>query len=1582
MNWIALDAQGYIAAKYLLAVLWQSSLLFAGVAVIALLLRNHAPRMRRALWLTALLVAPFLPLLSMLVKPSGLPQQEVAAFPTYTPPMTIARPIAEDRLPVIVTPQHPITPLPVPAPRPLDYPWALALIAYALGSTGFLSWTLLGHLRIRQWICAGKIPSEPRVLEAFREAATRLKLQRRIHVVMTDRVCAPVTVGLFRATVLLPKEVTATLTDDDLVAVAIHETAHIRQHDPLFLTVASLVRSLLFFHPLVWVACRALAVLAEHVADDAVLETTGQPLPYAKLLTTLAEHLPRRTPTVEGAAGLILCKSAFLRRVEAILGDRTRIRRITRLALAGTFAAAVFSLTAALALPLGQIADTRNPAQAKGIKKVHANVVEGPIVLDRDFVLPLEMCKDVSATPKLRFTKENNMVNGVVHVVYPSWPHTCWRARIELIDQDGKAIANKMITFENSGEYYQFGSGISIENQKAELLFSFPANQINSVHHFRFSMETTWTESSLPYRPGENDPLSLTLDGAEYSKALWLDGYRKGNTIKFNAKHLSWPKSTWKVTVILTDSEGKEVAKEEREIANDGTLFDRPAEGLSNVSIPLDKDPALLTRTKQFTVRVEKIDAGTPSATVDTVDSAGNAKRQMAIADLVKTLDSDQPHLREAALNTLKEMGPEAGEAIPALIKALSTYPDQTSCHWIASEILAGLGALAVPALEQAAKSDDALLRIWATAALLSNQEADPTRWQCLSEALQSKDKITCQEALRAVQMLGLKAAPLVPQVTEILRRPNLYFMDTENALTALTRIGSAASPAFPEVIKWLDAAEPLVRIEALRAVKVMDKADRKLALPKLILALRANDTSESFVASQQSRIRKEAAEALGSMGSEARDTLPNLIKTLDDTDEFVRAAVVEAIGRIDPADPTVLPGLIKAMQDPNVRIQHPANRILMELGPVNIEIIRAFIQAIRENGNSFDTSEYDGPAYNIVPMSEDFIRKLKPEHRYAVPDFTALAKDPNPGVQRMAITALTNIGEIPEAFIPMLMENVRKSESVWSEKALILLGPKVAAEVPALIKMLRDPDLSVSVSAARILAAIGRPAAEPAIPVMEECIKAAKFPQESLCQSLLALDPNSTVARDGLARIPAQPGAENKSTFRLSDSTITRAKDAAKAELDARKKPGHGLRDRRPAGLEKADSDAAIAQIIETSMAESVSSVESTRDAAMRRLRYLGDRAFEALTKGLKSDNPKVRAVSASLLQECGTKATPLLSQTLLNDSDITVRATAALSLGNLFDPKGIPALLTALKDPEFRVNMSAVMALMFLRSRETFDPLRAILDNPKADAQLREAAAKALRHIDPANGTKAVQEAFEKEKDESLCHNYQVVLNESPFDYDYWPPELLALRQLTKDAATLAGEQFGDAEIKQLLAYIRSDSNTASNFCLLALGALRVESAVPAIIALGPQKGCVCSALAQIASPEAVAFLLDVLQSPNPEIRKTGIRALGEHAGRWAVPVLVELLDDPGLRKKRDPSPDGMEWPDTHEAHAALWLCLNRAGLKNSILNLADPQGRTFNVDEEIKRTKVWWQEHGEDFLQGKSVPSPNLTAVWWIS
>ncbi|MBI5093336.1 MAG: M56 family metallopeptidase [Candidatus Hydrogenedentes bacterium] len=349
-NWATLDQWGFAAARYLLEALWRSTLVFAAVAALSAVLRRYTPRARRALWLVALLIAPALPLLSTLAKPAGLPQQSVAAFPVYAPPPVTFE--LEPEPTVTPTIELPVATVAPPAPTPLDYPWALGLFAYTLGAAFFLAWTLLGHFRIHQWMRSGRAVSDPLLVEPFHRAAARLNVRGPVRVVLTDRVPAPITAGIVRPTVLLPNTITDALTPDDLYAVALHETVHIQQHEPLILTLASLVRSVLYFHPLVWLACRRLAVLAEHTADDAVLEITGAPTAYAKLLTTFAERLPLRTPAAEGAAGLVFCKSAFLKRVEAILGDRNRVRKLTRIALACTVAAVLVSLAGALALPL------------------------------------------------------------------------------------------------------------------------------------------------------------------------------------------------------------------------------------------------------------------------------------------------------------------------------------------------------------------------------------------------------------------------------------------------------------------------------------------------------------------------------------------------------------------------------------------------------------------------------------------------------------------------------------------------------------------------------------------------------------------------------------------------------------------------------------------------------------------------------------------------------------------------------------------------------------------------------------------------------------------------------------------------------------------------------------------------------------------------------------------------------------------------------------------------------------------------------------------------------------------------------
>jgi len=174
-------------------------------------------------------------------------------------------------------------------------------------------------------------------------------------------VVAPMAIRTLHPVVLLPAGLAGGVSDADLHAVAVHELAHVKRADTFLLSLASLVRAALFFHPLVWIACRRLSFLAEQAADDAVLDVTGQATPYARMLARMARRLRRRELATELAVGIVISKSALLQRVEAILSDRRdRIKKLSRWALAATAAGVAVSLLLAAGLPLGQKETTQD----------------------------------------------------------------------------------------------------------------------------------------------------------------------------------------------------------------------------------------------------------------------------------------------------------------------------------------------------------------------------------------------------------------------------------------------------------------------------------------------------------------------------------------------------------------------------------------------------------------------------------------------------------------------------------------------------------------------------------------------------------------------------------------------------------------------------------------------------------------------------------------------------------------------------------------------------------------------------------------------------------------------------------------------------------------------------------------------------------------------------------------------------------------------------------------------------------------------------------------------------------------------
>ena len=111
-------------------------------------------------------------------------------------------------------------------------------------------------------------------------------------------------------------------------------------------------------------------------------------------------------------------------------------------------------------------------------------------------------------------------------------------------------------------------------------------------------------------------------------------------------------------------------------------------------------------------------------------------------------------------------------------------------------------------------------------------------------------------------------------------------------------------------------------------------------------------------------------------------------------------------------------------------------------------------------------------------------------------------------------------------------MQHLKDHQYYWADQALVALGPKARAAVPELIWMLENGNPSQIIAAARVLTAIGRPAADPAVPVLTRLAgSSAPLVSEVLFENLLTLDPTSKIAWEALEKYATaqQPALSNR---------------------------------------------------------------------------------------------------------------------------------------------------------------------------------------------------------------------------------------------------------------------------------------------------------------------------------------------------------------------------------------------------------------------------------------------------------------------
>ncbi len=185
------------------------------------------------------------------------------------------------------------------------------VLIWAIGTLACAVFFLVTHLRCRREYRTA-LPIENEFVKGWqREHPTR----RKVDIRQSDKITAPLTYGIFRPVVLLPKA-TDWMDETRLRYILAHEFVHIRRFDTLTKLLLAAALCMHWFNPLVWVMYILFNRDIELSCDETVVRTFGETVKsaYATTLIHLEEKRSKLTPFVSNFS-----KNAIEERIVSIM---------------------------------------------------------------------------------------------------------------------------------------------------------------------------------------------------------------------------------------------------------------------------------------------------------------------------------------------------------------------------------------------------------------------------------------------------------------------------------------------------------------------------------------------------------------------------------------------------------------------------------------------------------------------------------------------------------------------------------------------------------------------------------------------------------------------------------------------------------------------------------------------------------------------------------------------------------------------------------------------------------------------------------------------------------------------------------------------------------------------------------------------------------------------------------------------------------------------------------------------------------------------------------------------------------------
>jgi beta-lactamase regulating signal transducer with metallopeptidase domain len=244
------------------------------------------------------------------------------------------------------------TALPVVHRAPLPWTFWIALVWF-VGGAMVLGHLLLGYLSL--WLLQRRCAriSDGECHEQLNRLREILNVRRNVKLLSTPGRAMPMTWGLWRATLLLPRDA-ANWTSEQRKDVLLHELAHVRRFDCATQLLVQITCALYWFNPLVWIARNRVQVERERACDDIVLNTGAMAPNYARHLLQSATAMPALRFVT---AALAMARPSTLEARLSTILDASRNRR----SLSGSATWITLALLMIVIVPVAALNAQENP---------------------------------------------------------------------------------------------------------------------------------------------------------------------------------------------------------------------------------------------------------------------------------------------------------------------------------------------------------------------------------------------------------------------------------------------------------------------------------------------------------------------------------------------------------------------------------------------------------------------------------------------------------------------------------------------------------------------------------------------------------------------------------------------------------------------------------------------------------------------------------------------------------------------------------------------------------------------------------------------------------------------------------------------------------------------------------------------------------------------------------------------------------------------------------------------------------------------------------------------------------------------